>query len=219
MFRSMLVAAVAAVSLCACTYEVKTAASPALNVYSSYDDALPGTYALLVEPEILTKKVDPKSHACSAHSYPIDARATFKQSTTETMAQLVEKLEPVEKALTAEELRTRNYSGQIIIKAEEYDPRLTFVPGFWTSTASSTVDISVSLVVDGPSGRLLGTKASESRTVESDVSGCSGGSDALAKANAKASEAVLDRLAERFSNAPRLRANSVAVPSGPAWGS
>lgn len=216
MLKSVLAAVVAAVSLCACTYEVKTASSPALNVYSSYDDALPGTYALLVDPEILTKKVDPKSHACSAHVYPIDARIAFKQSATETMTKLVEKLEPVEKALTAEELRAGNYSGQIIVKAEEYDPRLTFVPGFWTSTASSTVDMSVALVVDGLSGRLLGTKASESRTVESDVSGCSSGSDALAKANAKATEAVLNRLAERFSNAPRLRTNSVAAPFSPA---
>ncbi|HET6156927.1 MAG TPA: hypothetical protein VFE34_01150 [Dongiaceae bacterium] len=212
MVKAILTAIIAAASLCACTYDVKTTASPALNVYSSYTDKLPGSYALLVQSDILAKKVDPSSHACSANNYPIDARATFKQSATDTMAQLVEKLEPVEQALTREQLQAGNYRGQIIIKAEDYDPRLTFVPGFWTATASSTVDISASLLVDGPSGRLLGTKASESRTEESEVSGCGGGKDALGRANGKATEALLDRLAERFSSEPRLRATSAALP-------
>jgi hypothetical protein len=144
------------------------------------------------------------------HSYPIDARAAFKQSAIDTVAQLVEAVEPIEKALTSAELREGQYRGQIIVKAEEYSPRLTFIPGFWMAHASSTVDISASLLVDGPDGRLLGTKASESRTVESDASGCSSGTDALGKANGKAMEAVLDRLAERFSNEPRLR--TAALP-------
>jgi hypothetical protein len=210
MFKSMLAGVLAAVSLSACTYEVKTAAAPALNVYSSYGDKLPGKFALLVQPEIMTKEVEPSSDNCGPHDYPIDARAAFKQSAIDTVAQLVEAVEPIEKALTSAELREGQYRGQIIVKAEEYSPRLTFIPGFWMAHASSTVDISASLLVDGPDGRLLGTKASESRTVESDASGCGSGTDALAKANGKAMEAVLDRLAERFSNEPRLR--TAALP-------
>ena len=205
MLKPILTAIIAAVSLCACTYEVKTTASPALNVYSSYTDKLPGSYALFVQPE-------PNFHECSAFDFPIDARATFKQSATETMKQLVEKLDPVEQPLTAEQLQAGNYRGQIIIKAEEYSPRITFASGFWAGTATSTVDITASLLVDGPAGRLLGTKASESRTADAEAVGCQVGTDVLAKANGKATAAVLDRLAERLSNEPRLRANAAALP-------
>ncbi|HEY3145779.1 MAG TPA: hypothetical protein VGJ75_05480 [Dongiaceae bacterium] len=128
------------------------------------------------------------------------------------MKQLVEKLDPVEQPLTAEQLQAGNYRGQIIIKAEEYSPRITFASGFWAGTATSTVDITASLLVDGPAGRLLGTKASESRTADAEAVGCQVGTDVLAKANGKATAAVLDRLAERLSNEPRLRANSAALP-------
>ena len=210
MLRSISAAVIAAIFLSACTYEVKTTAAPALNVYSSYGEKLAGKYALLVHSDIMTKEVEPSSDNCGPHDYPIDARAAFKQSAIQTVTQLVETVEPVETALTATDLAAGGYKGQIIVKAEEYDPRLTFIPGFWVAHASSTVDISASLLVDGPEGRLLGTKASESRTVESDASGCGSGTDALAKANSKAMAAVLDRLAERFSNEPRLR--TAALP-------
>ena len=210
MLRSILAAAIVAVSLCACTYEVKTTAAPALNVYSSYGEKLAGKYALLVQSDIMTKTVEPSSNNCGPHDYPIDARAAFKQSAIQTFTQLVETVETVEKALTAAELTDGQYNGLIVVRAEEYDPRLTFIPGFWSAHASSTVDMSASLLVDGPNGRLLGTKASESRTVESEASGCGSGADSLARANSKAMAALLDRLAERFSNEPRLR--TAALP-------
>ncbi len=170
----------------------------------------------------MTKKVDPKSSRMQRPHYPIDARATFKQSTTETMAQLVEKLEPVETALTAEQLqaaqlqRPDHHQG-----GRRTTPRLIFVPAF----------LDLNCIIDGGRSpfrsrwmaRPAGCWDEASDVADSGIttsSGCSGGSDALAEANAKAIRGSCSiGLAEHFTNAPKLRANSVAVPSGPAWGS
>ncbi|WP_119300227.1 hypothetical protein [Dongia deserti] len=210
MFRSIVAAVVAAVALCACSHEVKTIASPATSVRPADGAKLPGSYVLVVQSDKLIKTVDPSSFTCGGPEYPIDARASFKQSARDTMIQLVEALETAEQALTPEQLQAGKHRGQIVLETTAYDAQLDFNPGLFSATADATVTIGASLIVDGPAGRLLQAEESDTRTVEHDVVTCGDGAEVLAEANSKATVGLLERLAERFSTAPRLR--TAALP-------
>ncbi len=210
MLRSIVAAILAAVALCACSHEVKTIASPATSVRPAGGAKIPGTYVLVVQSDNLTKTVDPTSFTCGGPEFPIDARASFKQSARDTMLQLVETLEAREQELTAEQLQAGSHRGQIVIKTTAYDAQLDFNPGMFSATADATVTISASLVVDGPSGRLLEAQETDVRTVELDVVTCGDGAEVLADANSKATVGLLERLAEHLSKEPKLR--TAALP-------
>ena len=67
------------------------------------------------------------------------------------------------------------------------------------------VEMTASLVVDGPDGRLLGSRASANGEERSNAgSACSGGADAISIAASDATEDLMNSLGERLSNAPRL---------------
>ena len=210
MVRSVVAAIVAAVALCACSHEVKTIASPATSVRPVDGQKLPGSYVLVVQSDNMAKTVDPTSFSCGGPEFPIDARASFKQSARDTMVQLVEKLEPAEQPLTPEQLQAGKHRGQIIIKTTAYDAQLDFNPGLFSATADATVTIAASLAVDGPAGRLLEAEESDVRTVEHDVVTCGDGAEVLADANGKATVGLLERLAEHIAKEPKLR--TAALP-------
>lgn len=207
-----LAAVAAALGISACSYDVPTTASPAFDVYSNYRDKIPGRFALFVDANSFAREVKPTGQICSANSYPLNANASFKQSTIQTIKQLVEELELVDRPLPIEELKDKAYRGQIVVKSDEYIAHITFIPGFWSATASSSVDISASLVVDGTDGRFLGTSASASRSTELSSASCGDGAQAIAEANSKATKELLERLGERLSNEPRLRQPVAQTP-------
>ena len=94
----------------------------------------------------------------------------------------------------------------IVIRGEEVDVELKVNPGFWSSDADAEVEIALSIVVTGTEGRLFGTTVSEDGDGEAPLgSFCSGGALALGEATTDAMENVLERMAERLSNASRLR--------------
>lgn len=195
----------AALGISACSYNVPTTASPAFDVYSNYRDKIPGSFALYVDANSFAREVKPTGQICSANSYPLNANISFKQSVTATIKQLVEQVEVVERPLPTADLAAKGYRGQIVVRSDEYIAHITFIPGFWTATASSSVDISASLIVDGADSRFLGTSASASRSTELSSASCGDGAQAIADANSKATKELLERLGERLANEPRLR--------------
>lgn len=201
-----------ACGISACSYDVPITASPAFDVYSNYRDKIPGRFTLFVDANSFAREVKPAGHMCSAHSYPLNANASFKQSALKTIEQIVEEVELVDRPLPVEELASKSYQGQIVIKSDEYIARITFIPGFWSATASSTVDISASLIVDGTEGRYLGTSAAASRSSELSSANCGDGAQAIADANSRATKELLGRLAERLANEPRLREPVAKAP-------
>jgi hypothetical protein len=210
MIRSGLAAILAALVLCACSHDVKTIASPATSVRPADGRKLPGSYALVIQSDNLTKTVDPTSFTCGGPEFPIDARASFMQSARDTIVQLVEKVEAVNQPLSPAQLQSGNHRGQIVIKTTSYDAKLDFNPGMFSATADATVTIGASLVVDGPSGRLLEAAESDVRSVEQDVVTCGDGAEVLSDANSKATVGLLERLAEHLTKEPKLR--TAALP-------
>jgi hypothetical protein len=81
-----------------------------------------------------------------------------------------------------------------------------FIPGFFMATAKSTVDLTATLQVIGPSGQLMGTTTSDHGKAKSPAGlACEGGSDAISDAASEAIQRTLGRLGERFSSSDRVR--------------
>lgn len=196
----------------ACTYQVPVQPSPAMEVYSSYPDKIPGKFALYVDASSFTRTISATGQICSAHKYPVNANEAFKASVVSTFQQLVQDMQVVDAPLSRDALSKLGVRGMIVVKSDDYSARLMFVPGFWTATATASADISASIVVDSATERLFGTSDSASRSYDASTGGCDGGATALGQATGMAMKEMLGRMGERFANAPKLhQSNSQAT--------
>lgn len=197
-----------------CAYNAPVAVTPNLNVYSSYGEKLPGSYALYVDGEAFSQTVRPTGYNCSAHNFPVDMRDSFRQSVVKTMQQLVDEVEVVQNPISADGLVRSGKRGQIIVRADGMTARVQFIPGFWSATSVSSVELTANMSVDGPNGRVLGTTAEGTGTAQGEAGlMCGGGADVVAQAVEKATKQLLGQLGERLSNSPRMRADSYNSPS------
>ena len=92
------------------------------------------------------------------------------------------------------------------VEARDLKVDLAVISGFWTSEMMADTELTVSVVVYGADGRLMGT------TVEGDGGhraqtgwACEGGATATGKAIEAAMKETLERLGESLSDSPRLR--------------
>lgn len=189
-----------------CQYKAEPVAVGAFNVYSSYSEKLPGKYLLLIEVASLDQTVRPTGLECSAHSYPLALSASFKSAAVQTLGNLVESVELVDAPVGGGELASHGARGMIIIRGEQLISRLRAVPGLWTSTIESDVEIVASVIVDGKSGRLMGSTISGSGRAEQNAGGaCEGGAGSLGEAATGAMRQSLTKIGEAISNSERVR--------------
>jgi hypothetical protein len=191
--------------LSGCAYQVPVRPAPALDVYASYGDKVPGKFALYIDAASFNRVIVATGQICSAHKFPVNANEAFRLSAVETMKQLVEEVEVVDAPISRPKLAGTGYKGMIVLKSDEYTARLMFIQNFWSATATASADMSASVLVDGPQERLFGTSASASRSFDATTSGCDEGAGAIGEATALAMKEMLERLGERFANSPRLR--------------
>lgn len=203
-------AALAALSfLAACQYKAEPPAIGSFNVYSSYENKLPGKYLLYVDGSALNQQVKPSDLNCAAHTYPLELAASFASSTRQTFANLVSELEMVPAPVDRSQLAAHNARGMIIVRGEQTIARLRVVPGFWSAGIETDVETVASITVDGRNGRLLGSTVSGRGTAQSDAGVmCDGGSKSLAQSAGDAMRQTLTRLGEALSNSERVRAGS-----------
>ena len=198
---------VAAAFLGGCAYKTSAPVSPSYNVYSNYEDKVPGRFALYVNASSMRGEFKVDGLACSAHTYPMDASSAFKTSTLRTLANLVEDIEVVPTPLSRDRLKSGEYDGQIIVELEDMDVRLRMIPGFWTSEMEADVELTASIRVDGREGRVLGTTVSSDEHAKAEAGGaCEGGANAISDATSDALEELMQKLGERFANSERVRA-------------
>ena len=124
-------AAALTISLSACAYQAPVVATPNLNVYSSYSNKLSGNYLLYVDDDAFSQTIHATGIACSAHNYPLDARAAFKEATFKTVEQLVEHVEIVDNPVPFDSAAAKGKTGVIVVKGDEIQARFVMVPGFW----------------------------------------------------------------------------------------
>ena len=189
-----------------CSHTAKPQAIGAFNVYSSYSDKLPGKYLLYVDASALDTVAKPSDINCAAHKYPLNMQSGFQGSVRKTFSNLVEELEVVTSPVNRSDLQRLGARGMIVVRGEDVDTRLRLVPGMWTASVETDVEIAASIVVDGRKGRLLGKTVSGDKRSQADAGMmCEGGAKALAQSAEGAMKEAVRRLAEELSNSERVR--------------
>lgn len=205
----LLPAAAVAVSLVlsACTYNVKPTSAPAVNIYSSYDDKIAGRWAVIVDPGTeFRRDIKPSTYVCSAHTYPFESGTTMKASVMNTLSNVFEETVVRTSTPSAEEMASGELAGVVLVRLDNFQPRLACQMGFWSGTCTATADISFGLEVSGPEGRLFGTSVGSSKTTDGDAGGaCGDAANVFSEAYRLALRDALERMAERLSNAQKIR--------------
>lgn len=199
----------ASLTIGGCTYKAEPISVASYNVYSSYEGKLTGKYLLYVDGSKLDKPIKPSDFNCAAHTFPLALSNSFVGSVRKTFQNLVSELEVIDHPVNRDELRARGAKGMIVVRGEGVEARLRVVPGFWSAGMDTDVDISASITVDGPNGRLLGTTVSGDGNSQTDAGmACEGGAKSLASSAEKAMKETLTRLGETMVNSDRVRKGS-----------
>lgn len=203
---NILCAVALSAALSSCAYKAEPLAVGAYNVYSSYENKLPGKYLLFVDGNALNKTIKPSDMNCAAHSFPLAFSTGFVGSIRKTFENLVSSLEVVEAPVDRAGLSARGAKGMIIVKGEEVNARLRVVPGFWTMGMETDVEMVASITVDGQSGRLLGTTVSGNGNAQGDAGAfCEGGAKVLTDSAEKSMKQTVTKLGEALTNSERVR--------------
>lgn len=209
-----LLALSAALALAGCSYSVQPLSTKAVNIYSAYENKIPGRYALLLDGSLrnVQREIVPATHICRAHRYPIMVGDSLALSVKNTLESVFEQVSEYEAAPSAETLTKLGLSGVILVKLDDFAPRLQCAQGFWSGTCSASTELSFGVTVRGRGGVLAATSASGSKTSDGEAAGaCSGGATVIADSITRATRDALERLAERLSNSPKLRESSGLV--------
>lgn len=207
MIRLVFLALFAAL-LSGCAYNVQPSSTQAVNIYTTYDQKIKGKWILVMDPSLkdVNKQVKPSSYVCGAHTYPVATGDSLATSVKRTMLAVFEDVVEQNSLPPADALAAAGAKGTILVRLEDFTPKLTCSMGFWSGTCTAQADIGFGVTVRIGSESVLSTQVMGSKSADGDAGGaCSGGSAVLAEGITKSTRDALERLAERVSNSQRLR--------------
>jgi len=196
------------VALTGCAYNVQPAPVAVVNVQASYDTKIGGNWALVLDESLssVNRQVKPASFVCSAHSFPVVLGDSLPSSLRRMFEQVFEQVQVRPSPPTAETMAREMFKGTLVVRLEEFSPRITCQTGFFSGTCSASADLAVSVNARNAGGTLFATNASGSKVADGSSGGaCEGGSQVLGEAINRSMKDMLERLGERVSNSPRLR--------------
>lgn len=191
-----------------CSYQVQPTAAPAMNVYSSYTDEIPGSWFLVMDDSLvnISREIKPSSYLCSAHKYPIAVGDALKSSISGTLDSVFENVMERSSMPSRDELMANNSNGTILVNLDAFDAALRCQPGFWSGSCTANADFKIGIIVNGLDGRLFGSSVGSTGIADGDAGMyCDGGSQVISDAITKAVRDSVERMGERLSNAPQLR--------------
>ncbi len=196
-----------------CAYNVATTARPALNVYSSNQNKIPGKWAIIVRDDSLQGNAKVQGLACSANHFPLDVRDTFKSSTLLTASNVFQQVEARDATPDVSSYGSGGYAGAVIVNVDTMEARLHWNTGFWTSTPEATMTLIGGVRVLGPTGEVwsFGANAQRDTDGKAAVAGCGGGADAAAEAFDKAENDFLSQIAGRLADSPEVKSLGTAT--------
>ncbi len=192
-----------------CAYSVATKVEPAVNIYSSYDDKIPGSVILVMDNDVksISQSVKASSYVCSAHNFPVNMGDSLALSIRKTTEQLFETVLEENSFPSEERMAATNSRGIIYVKLDRFSPRINFAMGFWSASANASADLVLDVTVkDAHNKKLMVTAISGSRTADGSGGGnCSGGANVLSEAISQTVRDAMERYAERLANSEKIR--------------
>ena len=192
--------------LAACQYQSPVPVATEFTAYTTYEDAIPGTFALYLDASDLNGRVRMRSNDCAPQRFRLDGEASFQQSSVSTLRNLVGDVDLVSSPLRSDDLAERGYTGQIVLEVHTAQAELTPVPNFLMFDLDADVNITASMDVFGPDGRVLRSSA-DGHGRSTDTAGllCENGGAVVADAASEAFGALLRRLGEDLYNSDDVR--------------
>jgi hypothetical protein len=206
---STMLAIIACLLLSSCAYSVPMTISPAVNVYSGYDDKIPGTVVLVMDDSLrnIHDDIAPTSYFCSAHKFPIIMGTALTASIEETTSALFENVAEENNLPTQRELMGLNARGTVFVRLKRFSAKIRFSQGFWSSSADASSELVLDVTVRDVNNRsLMVTSVGGERSADGDAgSYCKNGANVLSDSISKTIEDTMERYAERISNSEKIR--------------
>jgi hypothetical protein len=202
-----------------CAYNVQPVSTRAVNLYSAYENKIPGNFVLVMDNSLrnVNREITPASYVCGAHRFPITVGDSVAISIKQSLDAVFEQVREQGSAPPADQLNSLGLNGVILIRLDDFSPRILCHKGFFSGTCTASTDLSLGVTVRGSGGILASMAASGSKTADGDAGVyCSGGADVLGDSITRATRDALERLGERLSNSPKLREAGVQYVSSPA---
>jgi hypothetical protein len=194
--------------LSGCAYNVQPTSTQAVNIYTTFDQKIKGKWILVIDPSVrdVNRQVKPSSYACAAHTYPVAGGDALTNSVRRTMSVIFDEVIEQSTLPSAETLASLGARGSIIVRLDEFAPKITCTPGFWSMSCAGQAEIGFSVVVRLGGEQVVNTQALGSKGSDGDAgAACGGAATVLAEAITRATRDALERLAERVANSQRLR--------------
>ena len=205
---------------CATKPEALVTPSPVHQIYSTYENKIPGKYALHVDAAAFQGDFfdDSAEHVLNYqrkwHYIAMDARPAFQSSTLKTFQIVFDTVSLVPEPLGEDELREEEWSGQIIVMVNNVETDMVSTHrdcfGLYYCTIDRIVHVTTkaTATIRKPNREELSFSATAKEThletagFENDLYAAA---RALGKATSDAIEEVLRLLVEQVSNSPELR--------------
>jgi len=191
-----------------CAYNVQPMSAKPVNVYSSYEEKIPGKFVVVIDESLrnVSKDVRPSEYVCGAHHYPLNTGDALANSVEKTMLAVFDNVEFKKSMPTSEEMRHDNIKGALVVMLNEFKPKVKCGMGFWTGSCRAETEISLGIIARGPSGNIYSTAIGGEDYVDGDSGiACEGAANILALSIEGAMQETCERLGERLANSVQLR--------------
>ena len=194
---------------CARTYKAPVESVQNINVYSSYEGKIRGSFDIIInlDPGLAIKDVKPSTFICGAHPFPVDISTILRTSIYAATEKIFEQINERTDIPSSEMMLKEQKTGYIIVRLKEFEPVITFMPGFFSGTANASCESALEVEIrDRKNVKVYETAVSGNRSASGDAgSMCGDGAKVMAEAVKKSFRETLERYAERLSNTEKLR--------------
>ena len=194
---------------CARTYKAPVESVQNINVYSSYEGKIRGSFDIIINLDsgFAIKDVKPSTFICGAHTFPVDISTILRTSIYTATEKIFEQINERTDIPSSEMMLKEQKTGYIIVRLKEFEPVITFMPGFFSGTANASCESALEVEIrDHKNVKVYETAVSGNRSASGDAgSMCGDGAKVMAEAVKKSFRETLERYAERLSNTEKLR--------------
>lgn len=194
MFRAMTVCALSFLAI-GCAHRAEVGSTSAAHEVRR--DRVQNTKAYVAISGDLAnyEKVVKPGYLCGAHNYPVAVGSSIKTSIVRTVGAAHSSVVAVTTAADA------GKDGVLYtFSLDDFNPRLRFQQGFFTTTADASVELSLRTTATSSEGKELATTTVRGFGQESVDGACPSGAEALSRATEKAVRVTLENFVARVIN-------------------
>jgi len=157
---------------CARTYKAPVESVQNINVYSSYEGKIRGSFDIIInlDPGLAIKDVKPSTFICGAHTFPVDISTILRTSIYAATEKIFEQINERTDIPSSEMMLKEQKTGYIIVRLKEFEPVITFMPGFFSGTANASCESALEVEIrDRKNVKVYETAVSGNRSASGDA--------------------------------------------------